>query len=173
MVPELGKVLREHKLASPFSQPGDFVFSAPDGRGRDRRSTSRGIERAVERAGVGPLSFHGLRHGFASMLIVGLKADVETVSRQLGHANSSITLSVYSHEFDRARNADELRAAISGAFGHLVVKPADDTARLGRINAFLYPLRGPAPPENGSCGRTEASMRTCVRDVAPAHCPPG
>ena len=67
------------------------------------------MQRAVERAGVGPLSFHGLRHSFASMLISGLKVDVETASRQLGHANSSITLSVYSHEFDRARNADELR----------------------------------------------------------------
>ncbi len=120
LIPELGKLLRAHKLASPFSQPGDFVFPAPDGSGRDRRSTSRGIERAVERAGVGPLSFHGLRHGFASMLIVGLKCDVETVSRQLGHANSSITLAIYSHEFDRARNADELRAALSGTFGHLL-----------------------------------------------------
>jgi len=88
--------------------------------GGDRRSSSRGIERAVERAGVGQLSFHGLRHGYATMLIVGLKCDVETVSRQLGHANSSITLSVYSHEFDRARNADELRSALSGAFGHLI-----------------------------------------------------
>jgi len=120
LIPELAKVLREHKLASPFSQPTEFVFPAPDGGGRDNRSTSRGIERAVQRAGVGPLSFHGLRHGFASMLIVGLKADVETVSRQLGHANSSITLSVYSHEFDRARNADELRTALSGAFGHVL-----------------------------------------------------
>lgn len=54
------------------------------------------------------------------MLIIGLKADVETVSRQLVHANSSITLRVYSHEFDRTRNTDELRTAMSGAFGHLL-----------------------------------------------------
>ena len=43
------------------------------------------------------------------MLIAGLETDVETASRQLGNANSSITLSVYSREFDRAWNADELR----------------------------------------------------------------
>jgi integrase len=120
LIPELAIVLKTHRMASRYKRPEDFVFPAPDGRGGDRRSSSRAIERAVERAGVGPLSFHGLRHGFASMLITGLKRDVETVSRQLGHANSSITLSIYSHEFDRARSTDELRTALSGTFGHLL-----------------------------------------------------
>ena len=50
------------------------------------------------------------------MLIGGLKMDVESVSRQLGHATSSITLAVYSHEFDRARNVDKLRDALEGEF---------------------------------------------------------
>ena len=35
---------------------------------------------------------------FASMLIVESKQDVESVSRQLGHANSTITLSTYPHQ---------------------------------------------------------------------------
>ena len=54
------------------------------------------------------------------MLITGLKQDVETVSRQLGHANSSITLTLYSHEWDKTRSGDELRSAMSKAFGHLL-----------------------------------------------------
>jgi integrase len=49
----LGKLLRAHKLASRFSGDVDFVFPAPDGRGRDQRSSSRGIERALERAKLG------------------------------------------------------------------------------------------------------------------------
>jgi hypothetical protein len=49
-------------------------------------------------------------------LISGLKMDVESVSRQLGHATSSITLCVYSHEFDAARNVDKLRDALAGEF---------------------------------------------------------
>ena len=65
------------------------------------------------------MTFHTLRHSFASMLIVGLKMDVESVSRQLGHASSSITLSVYTHEFDAARNVDVLRTALSTEFGRM------------------------------------------------------
>jgi integrase len=60
LIPQLASVLRTHRMKSRFKRPADFVFPAPAGRGRDRRSSSRGIERAVERAGVGPLSFHGL-----------------------------------------------------------------------------------------------------------------
>src|SRR5829696_10092484 len=109
-------------MRSRYKADCDILFPAPDGRGRgrDRRSASRGIERAVERAGVGPLSFHGLRHTYASLLISGLGVDVETASRQLGHANSSITLSVYSHQFDAARNAGELRDKLEAGFGHLL-----------------------------------------------------
>ena len=122
LMPQLAGVLREHKMASRFKAPTDFVFPAPDGRGREHRATGRGIERAVDRAQVGPLSFHGLRHGFASMLINGLKQDVETVSRQLGHASASITLDIYSHQFEQAKTHDELRNAMSASFGHLLAE---------------------------------------------------
>jgi integrase len=62
------------------------VFPAPDGRGRDYRSTSRGIERAVERAGLAGEGFssHAFRHTFATLLIVGLGLDPVQVSKQLG-----------------------------------------------------------------------------------------
>ena len=108
LMPQLARVLREHRMASPYKQPEDPVFPAPDGRGRDHRSTSRGVERAVERAGLDGVSFHSLRHGFASMLIVELKQDVESVSRQLGHANSTITL---VDVFARVRTSTERRQA--------------------------------------------------------------
>ena len=42
------------------------------------------------------VKFHGLRHTSASLLLAnGL--DIETVSRRLGHANTTTTLSTYSH----------------------------------------------------------------------------
>jgi integrase len=120
LIPQLAKMLREHRMASPFKQPHDYVFAAPGGEGRDHRSTSKAVERAIARAGLSGVSFHSLRHGFASMLIVGLKSDVETVSRQLGHADSSITLRIYSHEFDKTRNMDDLRDSLGAAVGVLM-----------------------------------------------------
>lgn len=120
LIPELAKVLKAHWLASPHKQASDYVFPAPTGKGRDHRSTSKALERATTRANIEGISFHSLRHGFASVLICGLKYDVETVSRQLGHKNSQVTLTVYSHEFEKARNSDDLRDRYSETYGKLL-----------------------------------------------------
>ena len=116
-MPQVARLLKEHRLASPYKAPTDFVFAGPGGKGRDHRSTARIVQRIVEKAGLSnDVTFHTLRHAFASMLITSLRLDVESVSRQLGHTTSSITLSTYSHEFDSARNVDKLRDALSGEF---------------------------------------------------------
>jgi hypothetical protein len=57
------------------------------------------------------LRFHDLRHSFASHLIVDL--DVAQVSRILGHASITITLDVYTHFFDDARHAHEIRSQMA------------------------------------------------------------
>jgi hypothetical protein len=38
----------------------------------------------------------------------------------LGHANPSITLSIYAHEFARAEHADRTRERMERAFGDLL-----------------------------------------------------
>lgn len=53
------------------------------------------------------LVFHGLRHTSASYLI-SQGEDVVTVSKRLGHANTSTTLNIYSHSF---KKRDEAAAA--------------------------------------------------------------
>jgi integrase len=117
LVPEVARLLKAHRMASLYKAPTDFVFAGPGGKGKDHRSTARTVQRIVEKAGLSnDVTYHTLRHAFASMLITSLGMDVESVSRQLGHTTSSITLSTYSHEFDAARNVDKLRDALSGAF---------------------------------------------------------
>jgi integrase len=77
-------------------------------------TSAKAFRQAVKRAGLqapGKLTLHSLRHGFASLLIAnGL--NVVYVSRQLGHANPSITLEVYAHLFDRADHAATARDAL-------------------------------------------------------------
>jgi integrase len=48
------------------------------------------------------------------MLIVGLRLDVNTVSKALGHARPSITLDTYTHEFEKADSAEQVRSKLSG-----------------------------------------------------------
>jgi len=52
--------------------------------------------RLLESAGVRPLSPHKMRHTFASNLIAS-GGDIKTVSTLLGHADTSITLDIYTH----------------------------------------------------------------------------
>jgi integrase len=46
------------------------------------------------------ISFHGLRHTSASLLI-SKGQDVVTVSKRLGHSNSGTTLKIYAHAFEK------------------------------------------------------------------------
>lgn len=62
------------------------------------------------------LTFHQLRHNFASALI-GAGADVVYVSHQLGHSSPSITMDVYAHQFKAVRERGSAAAAIDAAFG--------------------------------------------------------
>jgi integrase len=66
---------------------------------------------------------HSLRHGFASLLIAeGM--NVVFVSRQLGHANPSITLGVYAHLFERGEHATAARDALQASYAATVAPGA-------------------------------------------------
>jgi integrase len=93
LAPSIAKLLSERRLATLYKAPYELVFTTASGRGLDYRDVGLGFRDAVKRAGLqapGRLSLHSLRHGFASLLIAeGMS--VVFVSRQLGHANPSIT----------------------------------------------------------------------------------
>jgi integrase len=115
LLPQLGALLKRHKLASDNSRPGDYVFASAVGTGLAFSNVERrGLRRAAEkvglnRAGEAPLRVHDLRHTFASHMILDLKLDVTQVSRILGHARPSITLDTYTHLFDQAAHAADIR----------------------------------------------------------------
>jgi integrase len=120
--PELASLLRRYKLASQYSRDEDYVFATETGSPLYYRNVAtRGLDKAAERAGLNRdglsrLSFHDLRHTYGSHLIrQGL--DVVRVSKQLGHARSSITLDVYAHEIEETQHGDGVSVALSGAFG--------------------------------------------------------
>ena len=91
------------------------MFSTAVGTGLGYRNVERrGLARAatkaeIEQEGLPRLRLHDLRHTFASHLIVDLRLDVAQVSRILGHARPSITLDTYTHLFDHASHAADIR----------------------------------------------------------------
>jgi integrase len=131
LVAQLARLLAAHKQATSFKAHNDWVFATANGTPHGHRNvTRRGLQRAARLAGVDsngcpPLRFHDLRHTFASHLILDLRLDVAQVSRMLGHARVTIILDVYTHLFDNARHAREIRALMTASpFAGLLEKGA-------------------------------------------------
>ena len=92
-----------------------LVFPAVDGDYQSPRGLSLRWRRAVRGLGLPDVGWHALRHTHASMLIdAGI--DVVTVSKRLGHASPTITLSTYAHKFrkDDSKAAEAINAAMAG-----------------------------------------------------------
>jgi integrase len=119
LVSQLADLIADHRRRTPFAAGPDWVFVTANGTPHGHRNvTRRGLQRAARIAGIddgsGPaLRYHDLRHTFASHLILDLGLDVAQTSRILGHASATITLNVYTHLFDDARHAREIRAQMA------------------------------------------------------------
>ena len=93
---ELIRELKVWKLKCPTSER-DLVFATEEGRPLQRKSASRILDRAIEKAKLEKrLTPHGLRHTFASLLLAdGIPAP--EVAAYLGHKDCSVTLKIYAH----------------------------------------------------------------------------
>jgi integrase len=113
----LATVLREHQLASPFSNEEDLIFASEKGTPLDGHNFVRRVfAPALRRARLPKIRFHDLRHTFASLLIAQGEHP-KLISEQLGHASVQITLDRYGHllpaSYDSA--GERLDAALFGA----------------------------------------------------------
>jgi integrase len=121
LVPQLARLLSAQRQQSRFARGADWVFSTARGTPYGHRNVSRRcVGRAAQLAGLNndgwpPLRFHDLRHTFASHLIVDLGLDVAQVSRILGHARITITLDIYTHLFEDARHARDIRTRMAAS----------------------------------------------------------
>jgi integrase len=116
----LGKLLRRRRLAEPFSTDTDFIFQSSTARGP---MTYKGLlklfHKARDGAGLQDVTFHALRHTFASILIAQGR-DVQFVSRQLGHTKTSTTWDTYVHLFDAQRHAQDARDQLEAEYGGML-----------------------------------------------------
>lgn len=73
----------------------DHVFSMEDGRALNPYVTRLFDQIRTQDEPLPPLTFHGLRHGAALLMLAG-GADIAVVSKLLGHSSIAITADVYS-----------------------------------------------------------------------------
>ncbi len=95
----------------------DFVFTNDFGGTLHPDSISVWFRRFIKRNNLKYITFHGLRHTAATLLL-NSGTDVETVSRILGHSSSNVTSQIYLHSANavRAEAMDRLDKAINNNF---------------------------------------------------------
>ncbi len=110
---EMTRELAALKLRSRYSADDDPVFAARNGKPlKHRNATRRGFEAAAETAGIEGVTFHSMRHAFASRMIDrGISSTV--LAALMGHESSTITEKRYVHLFDRQRTDEAVRQAMA------------------------------------------------------------
>jgi integrase len=116
LVPELVAALTEWKLRSAFKADTDLVFTNQTGGPVHLSWMQRGVRRAFALCPEVPvINLHGLRHTFASILLLQHRP-VTQVAKLLGHKDPSITISTYLHWFDDAEDKNrEAMAELASA----------------------------------------------------------
>lgn len=90
---------------------GDSVYLMP----RDPSTLAAKMKLVLERAGCKIVSFHALRHKFATEALEhGM--DVKTLSAIIGHVSTSTTLNIFAHTTDQMRQqaAQKIDRGIAG-----------------------------------------------------------
>jgi integrase len=105
LLPEIITELRLHKIRQNEERTAaglgkyidnDLVFPNEIGEPTDARNLTRSYKRVLDRAGIKYKKFHALRHTFATRLFER-GVPLITVSKLLGHSDTSITADIYTH----------------------------------------------------------------------------
>lgn len=100
--------LKEHKLASKFKKPEDFVFANAEGNHTNHDNLiKRHYKPTLETAETLGVNWHSLRH-FAVSTWIEQELRPKTVQTYAGHSSLSVTMDRYGHLFP----SDEHKAAM-------------------------------------------------------------
>jgi integrase len=120
LLPALRRVLVAWKVRSPRTAAADLVIATADGKPVAERNLRRALDDAKQAAGLDVhadrLSWHSLRHSFASMLATELELPATTLAELVGHADAGFTLRTYARDGrDAAAVTRDVLARAAGA----------------------------------------------------------
>ena len=118
-------VLASHRLIAAYHNPGskivrpaltsktrDWIFPAPRGGLWRQDGPRRALTAMIRRSRVPRVTFHGLRHSFATVALAS-GVDICTLSTALGHTHPGFTLRWYGHASPEALEALARRVGAS------------------------------------------------------------
>ena len=114
VIPFPKQLLPIFKELKALSKSG-YVIENSKGEQMSVRSYQRSFELLIDKLGVSKLSFHALRHTFATRALES-GMDVKTLSEVLGHKSATVTLNRYAHSMM------EHKQSVMDRFGTLLTK---------------------------------------------------
>jgi integrase len=147
----LAQELLTWRSTCPYNQNDDWVFASPLTKGKQpywpENLMKRGIRPAAKRAEiVKHISWHTFRRTFSTLLKANGE-DIKTVQELLRHANSRITLDIYTQAVTPAK-----RAAQTKVVEMIVRKPKEQKAP----EEERIPLSNPSEPTPSSAAPVSA-----------------
>jgi integrase len=147
----LAQELLTWRSGCPYNQNDDWVFASPLTKGRQpywpENLMKRGIRPAAKRAEiVKHISWHTFRRTFSTLLKANGE-DIKTVQELLRHANSRITLDIYTQAVTPAK-----RAAQTKVVEMIVRKPKEQKA----LEEARISLSNPSEPTPSSTASVSA-----------------
>ena len=130
LMPALGRILTEHRLASPHPADSDYVFASGHGGGLDQTVARTALARALKTAGLNPPDKPNLR-------VAGdrntLRSAPWATSSDAATPPPTSPSKNYAHLFDAAEHAERKTQALEHGFGAaLDGKNLENNARNGR-----------------------------------------
>lgn len=108
----------KNKLEELWTESG-MVFIQDNGKAMHPDTITKWFDNFITESKLKTINFHGLRHTHATLLIAQ-NMDILTISKRLGHSNTSTTLNIYGHMI---KNADRIA---SDKFENLLKKPQEN-----------------------------------------------
>ena len=97
---------KENKRASLMQLVGkEFIIIDDFGWPRNPDGYNKLVKRVAQKAGIGDVHPHMFRHTFVSLLLSNPNIGVATVAAEVGHAQPSTTLMIYTQQYKKRRES--------------------------------------------------------------------
>ncbi len=125
--PRAVSVLKRHREMASRRERDDLVFGNSKGEPfREAKLLQRVLQPAAAKAGLGRVTWHQFRH-IHSSLLNDLRVPAKIAQEQLGHANVSTTLGIYTHVVDASH-----RSAVEAVEDRLFVESVSNCLESAR-----------------------------------------
>lgn len=103
-------ISEKQRLGSLYDGTSDYLILSPEGKPIHVSRANDRLHKYAKEIGIEPISYHELRHTYASM-INNFGADITELASQMRHADATTSLSIYTHMLESVSESSKKFAA--------------------------------------------------------------